>query len=393
MAAPAPDCGAAPTLENPMTDTSDRRERYATAIHDAMETDLSLVDQEPACQALIARAADAAMALADGEQNRQFLTTLGSLGIATHRLDQIRDAARLHRQQLLGTSELYAVIEADEAPQPEPDDPTQCSGEEGFCPEHGFHRHTLKQPGTADRAETERLRAERDSLGREADRLRTDWTAMRDRAERAEADRDWWRDQAHAVQARAERADRAAVLREAADAVARHTGNELDSSAKMLRRLAAEAQQQERSDVGTPEDRCAECGHFQGAHEEAEEPVSVGRCTVCADDDAWHNYEATEEERRLAGARRQPAAAPESEPPVHGESVAHLAGLHDDEPATGAEHADTETVHACPPDGSGLTPCCGRTPFELPLGDRISSEAPTTCTGPAAGARQDGARQ
>lgn len=40
-----------------------------------------------------------------------------------------------------------------------------------------------------------------------------------------------------------------------------------------------------------------------------------------------------------------------------------------------------ETVHACPPDGSGLTPCCGRTPFELPLGDRISSEAPVTCTG------------
>ena len=42
-----------------------------------------------------------------------------------------------------------------------------------------------------------------------------------------------------------------------------------------------------------------------------------------------------------------------------------------------------ETVHACPPDGSGLPPCCGRTPFELPLGDRISSEAPVTCTAPA----------
>jgi hypothetical protein len=49
---------------------------------------------------------------ADG-QNRQFLTTLAALGIATHRLDQIRDAARLHQQQLIGTSELYAVIEAD----------------------------------------------------------------------------------------------------------------------------------------------------------------------------------------------------------------------------------------------------------------------------------------
>lgn len=34
-------------------------------------------------------------------------------------------------------------------PEPEPSDPTQCDGEEGFCPEHGFHRHSLKQPGPA----------------------------------------------------------------------------------------------------------------------------------------------------------------------------------------------------------------------------------------------------
>lgn len=40
-----------------------------------------------------------------------------------------------------------------------------------------------------------------------------------------------------------------------------------------------------------------------------------------------------------------------------------------------------EVVHGCPPDGSGLTPCCGRTPFELPRTDRISSEAPVTCAG------------
>jgi hypothetical protein len=48
------------------------------------------------------------------------------------------------------------------------------------------------------------------------------------------------------------------------------------------------------------------------------------------------------------------------------------------------DEAPREIVHACPPDGSGLTPCCGRTPFELPLGDRISSEAPITCTTPPA---------
>jgi hypothetical protein len=61
------------------------------------------------------------------------------------------------------------------------------------------------------------------------------------------------------------------------------------------------------------------------------------------------------------------------------------------EDALGPEMADeaqqagppAEVVHGCPPDGSGLTPCCGRTPFELPLGHRISTEAPTTCTGPA----------
>ena len=40
-----------------------------------------------------------------------------------------------------------------------------------------------------------------------------------------------------------------------------------------------------------------------------------------------------------------------------------------------------ETVHACPPYGSGLTPCCGRTPFELPRNDRISSEEIVTCPG------------
>lgn len=45
------------------------------------------------------------------------------------------------------------------------------------------------------------------------------------------------------------------------------------------------------------------------------------------------------------------------------------------------ETPEAEVVHGCPPDGSGLTPCCGRTPFELPLTDRISSEAPVTCPG------------
>lgn len=56
-------------------------------------------------------------------------------------------------------------------------------------------------------------------------------------------------------------------------------------------------------------------------------------------------------------------------------------------PADMVKAQPAEVVHGCPPDGSGLTPCCLRPPFELPLTDRISSEAPTTCPG-AAGAQQ-----
>jgi hypothetical protein len=37
-------------------------------------------------------------------------------------------------------------------------------------------------------------------------------------------------------------------------------------------------------------------------------------------------------------------------------------------------------VHMCPPDGSGLMPCCGRTPFEAPHTDRITTDgAAVTC--------------
>lgn len=59
----APTAGVAPA-----TDQTARFERYAVAIHDAMESDLSLIDQEPGLQALFARAAEAAVAVADAEQ-------------------------------------------------------------------------------------------------------------------------------------------------------------------------------------------------------------------------------------------------------------------------------------------------------------------------------------
>ncbi|HMM95319.1 hypothetical protein [Phycicoccus sp.] len=40
------------------------------------------------------------------------------------------------------------------------------------------------------------------------------------------------------------------------------------------------------------------------------------------------------------------------------------------------------TVHACPPDGEFVTPCCGRSPFELPMTDRMTVDDTVTCTGP-----------
>lgn len=46
-----------------------------------------------------------------------------------------------------------------------------------------------------------------------------------------------------------------------------------------------------------------------------------------------------------------------------------------------AEEA-SPTTHACPPDGTGVTPCCGRTPLELPADEAISTASVNvTCKG------------
>jgi hypothetical protein len=37
--------------------------------------------------------------------------------------------------------------------------------------------------------------------------------------------------------------------------------------------------------------------------------------------------------------------------------------------------AETEITHQCPPEGSGIMPCCGRTPFEVPGTDRMTLDA------------------
>lgn len=41
-----------------------------------------------------------------------------------------------------------------------------------------------------------------------------------------------------------------------------------------------------------------------------------------------------------------------------------------------------EIVHACPPDGSGRMPCCGRTPFEVPKDRMTLDPALVTCDPP-----------
>jgi hypothetical protein len=39
-----------------------------------------------------------------------------------------------------------------------------------------------------------------------------------------------------------------------------------------------------------------------------------------------------------------------------------------------------EVTHRCPPGDSGIMPCCGRTPFEVPRSDRLTSDTSlTTC--------------
>lgn len=39
-----------------------------------------------------------------------------------------------------------------------------------------------------------------------------------------------------------------------------------------------------------------------------------------------------------------------------------------------------EVTHRCPPSGSGLMPCCDRTPFEVPEWHRLTlDDPPVTC--------------
>lgn len=210
----------------------------------------------------------------------------------------LAEEARLHAPDAAASA---AVVPAADRAAPEPSDPTQCSGEEGFCPEHGFHRHSLKQPGTpepaADRA------ALRDRIAAAVQPLLMDTLPKPIAAARADEVAD------AVLSVLPAPADRAAVLREAADVLAAHPGaipyrpqldedggfwwdtRDRDAAAELLRRLAAEAAAVDRAAAETPAAPgrcphgcdvsacpCLACEADQLAAEEAQQPERCAHC-------------------------------------------------------------------------------------------------------------------
>lgn len=294
-------------IDNPQTD---RRERYAVAIHDAMEPDLSLVDQEPGCQALFARAAEAAVALADSEQaelRREQAERLEHLEGALARIRDRAEVAQVRVRRVVAGSPLAADVEAALAGQ-----------SPAVLPAVPVPPATHATVPDRD-VEIERMREQLEEAEDTAEQLvRNVQTVAREREGYRRA---WKEEQQRRVKAEHE-----------------------------LRRVADEAQQQ--PDTETRTVMLADVYH-RLADEAAE----------------WLGVITEQELRRKArAAEQQPAAV---EQPASGPGR-----VADEDPAE-----TPEVVHGCPPDGSGLTPCCGRTPFELPRGDRISSEAPVTCRG------------
>jgi len=66
-----------------------------------------------------------------------------------------------------------------------------------------------------------------------------------------------------------------------------------------------------------------------------------------------------------------------------------ITGRHDD--MVTVEVTVREVIHACPPIGSGVMPCCERTPTEMPMWDRLTVEPDlVTCGGHGDGERDRG---
>jgi len=215
-----------------MPDTNpqaERRERYAVAIHDAMEPDLSLVDQEPGTQALFARAAEAAVTMADTEQA------------------ELRDRIRRVLCDRDGQGALWGtdMLEPDEY------------GADADAVLAVLPATTDRAAGVADAIRTfpfDNFGMDDVSFALEDDPEAQEWVpALADAvlatlpATTAQAVelRDYW----HA---------------EAMSATTRII--ELEAQLEELRRMAGEAQQ--------PETQCARCDHGKGAH-------NVSGCTEC----------------------------------------------------------------------------------------------------------------
>jgi len=69
---------------------------------------------------------------------------------------------------------------------------------------------------------------------------------------------------------------------------------------------------------------------------------------------------------------------------VAGPQIREAAGLLGEMMRDGRAVNPAPVVHACPPDGAQRTPCCGKTPFDLPRTDQITTDQKlVTCTGGA----------
>lgn len=100
---------------------------------------------------LMARAEAEHQARVAAEQERKTADRAAVVLWAADFAEEVAEKLRTHHEfersngALDVMTELRRLAAETQQQEPEPNDPTQCSGEEGFCPEHGFHRHSLKQ--------------------------------------------------------------------------------------------------------------------------------------------------------------------------------------------------------------------------------------------------------
>jgi hypothetical protein len=178
----------------------------------------------------------------------------------------------------------------------------------------------------------------------------------------------------HEKRMAAGQADRAAVLREEAARIRAHCPDHLDSDsaegAWLACHCAVADDMERRLAAGTPQPETQAAPRRGDA---VEQWLKTQRDAAADYPEAYQATDGLLDLYRL----HADTGTPLGEHVCEGQAVGDCDCL--EQPAA----FEAEIVHACPPDGSGLTPCCGRTPFELPLGDRISSEAPVTCPAPA----------